>query len=66
LQTAVYTESDGVVDWHYCKTDIPETDFRVSGTHIGLAFNPSAYSVIAKRLAQARTKEYEEQRDAKI
>lgn len=57
LQTAVYTESDGVVDWHYCKTDIPETDFRVSGTHIGLAFNPSAYSVIAKRLAQARTKD---------
>jgi triacylglycerol lipase len=57
LQTAVYTESDGVVDWRYCKTDIPETDFRVSGTHIGLAFNPSAYSVIAKRLAQARPKD---------
>lgn len=57
LQTAVYTESDGVVDWRYCKTDIPETDFRVSGTHIGLAFNPSAYSVIAKRLAQARSKD---------
>jgi len=57
LQTAVYTESDGVVDWRYCKTDIPETDSRVSGTHIGLAFNPSAYSVIAKRLAQARPKD---------
>lgn len=57
LQTAVYTESDGVVDWRFCRTDIPETDFRVSGTHIGLAFNPSAYSVIAKRLAQARPEE---------
>lgn len=54
LQTAVYTESDGVVDWRYCKTDVPAMDFRVSGTHIGLAFNPSAYSVIAKRLALAR------------
>ena len=56
LQTAVYTESDGVVDWRYCKTDIAETDFRVSGTHIGLAFNPSAYSVIAERLAAASQK----------
>ncbi|HET8824404.1 MAG TPA: alpha/beta fold hydrolase [Terriglobales bacterium] len=62
LQTAVYTEGDGVVDWRYCKTDIPETDFRVSGTHIGLAFNPLAYSVIANRLAQARVKKPQERR----
>lgn len=54
LQTAVYTEGDGLVDWRYCRTDMPEMDFRVSGTHIGLAFNPSAYSLIASRLAQAR------------
>lgn len=53
LETAVYTEGDGLVDWRYCKTDSPETDFRVSGTHVGLAFNPSVYSIIAKRLAQA-------------
>jgi triacylglycerol lipase len=52
-ETAVYSESDGVVDWRYCKTDRPEADFRVSGTHLGLAFNPSAYSIIAERLAQA-------------
>jgi alpha/beta hydrolase family protein len=66
LQTAVYTESDGVVDWRYCKTDIPETDFCVSGTHIGLAFNPSAYSVIANRLAEARPKDTRSKRGAKI
>ena len=65
LQTAVYTESDGVVDWRYCRTDIPEADFRVSGTHVGLAFNPSAYSVIAKRLAQAGAKNHKKQRTAK-
>jgi triacylglycerol lipase len=53
LETAVYSESDGVVDWHYCKTDHPDRDFQVSGTHIGLVFNPSAYSVIANRLAMA-------------
>jgi pimeloyl-ACP methyl ester carboxylesterase len=56
LETAVYTESDGVVDWRYCKTDSPEKDFRVSGTHVGLASNPSVYSIIAKRLAQAAPK----------
>jgi hypothetical protein len=52
-QTAVYTEDDGVVDWRYCKTDKPEADFSVSGTHFGLVFNPSVYAIIAGRLAQA-------------
>jgi triacylglycerol lipase len=55
LETAVYTEGDGVVDWHYCRTDRPESDFSVSGTHIGLAFNPSAYSIIADRLVLAHS-----------
>jgi pimeloyl-ACP methyl ester carboxylesterase len=52
-ETAVFSESDGVVDWRYCKTDRPDADFPVSGTHIGMVFNPSAYSIIANRLAQA-------------
>jgi pimeloyl-ACP methyl ester carboxylesterase len=55
VETAVYTEDDGVVDWRYCRTDHPEADFSVSGTHIGLAFNPSVYAIIADRLAQARS-----------
>ena len=55
-ETAVYSESDGVVDWRFCKTDRPEADFRVSGTHLGLVFNPSAYSIIAERLAQAASR----------
>jgi triacylglycerol lipase len=53
LETAIYTHDDGLVDWRYCKTDNPETDFQVTGTHIGLAFNPSVYGIIADRLAQA-------------
>lgn len=53
LETAIYTEGDGVVDWRYCRTDHPESDFLVSGTHIGLAFNPEAYSIIAQRLSHA-------------
>ena len=51
LETAVYTPDDGVVDWRYCKTNNPAADFEVSGTHIGLAFNSSVYSIIADRLA---------------
>jgi pimeloyl-ACP methyl ester carboxylesterase len=52
-ETAVYTEDDGVVDWRYCRTDNPADDFPVSGTHVGLAFNPSVYAILADRLAQA-------------
>jgi len=52
FETAVYTPDDGVVDWRYCRTDNSESDFQVSGTHIGLAFNPSVYTIIANRLAE--------------
>ena len=52
-ETAVYSESDGVVDWRYCMTDRPESDFSVSGTHVGLVFNPSVYGIVAERLAKA-------------
>ena len=52
-ETAVYSEGDGVVDWRYCKTDRAESDFRVSGTHLGMVFNPSVYGILAERLANA-------------
>jgi len=51
METAVYTRDDGLVDWKYCMTRNPEVDFEVPGTHVGLAFNPSVYSIIAERLA---------------
>lgn len=51
-ETAIYSEGDGVVDWQYCKTDRPEADFSVSGTHIGLVYNASVYAIIAERLAR--------------
>lgn len=50
-QTAIYTKSDGVVDWQYCIMDDPAIDVEVPGTHIGLAFNPTVYETIAQRLA---------------
>ncbi|MDR3746761.1 MAG: hypothetical protein P4M04_01150 [Acidobacteriota bacterium] len=57
LETAIYTRNDGVVDWHYCVTGNSATDFEVPGTHIGLAFNASVYTIIARRLAEAHSDE---------
>jgi len=53
METAIYTLDDGVVDSRYCRTGDPAKDFEVPGTHIGLAFNASVYTIIAKRLAMA-------------
>ena len=52
-QTAIYTRDDGIVDWRYCRTGNRDSDFEVPGTHIGLVFNASAYSIIASRLSAA-------------
>ena len=57
LETAIYTRDDGIVDWRYCRTKNPEVDFEVPGTHIGMAFNPSAYAIVAERLAMAQSPE---------
>jgi triacylglycerol lipase len=57
VETAIYTRDDGIVDWRYCMTMNPEVDFEVPGTHIGMAFNPSAYAIVADRLAKAQSSE---------
>ena len=57
VETAIYTRDDGIVDWRYCMTRNPEVDFEVPGTHIGMAFNPSAYTIVADRLAKAQSSE---------
>jgi triacylglycerol lipase len=53
VETAIYTRHDGIVDWRYCMTMDPKVDVEVPGTHIGMAFNPAAYTVVAERLALA-------------
>lgn len=50
--TAVYTKTDGIVDWRVCVNDNPATDVEVRSTHLGLVFNPWVYELIAKRLAE--------------
>ena len=56
-ETAIYTRDDGIVDWRYCKTGNPDDDFEVPGTHVGLVFNPSVYTIIAERLAQSSSRQ---------
>jgi pimeloyl-ACP methyl ester carboxylesterase len=55
-QQAIYTKTDGVVDWRCCINDDPATNFEVPGTHVGLAFNPRVYRQIASFLAKGQVK----------
>lgn len=52
IQTAIYTKTDGIVDWRSCILRNEEKDFEVTGTHLGLAFNFQVYKLIASRLGQ--------------
>jgi pimeloyl-ACP methyl ester carboxylesterase len=52
-QVAVYTKSDGIVDWRVCVNDDPATDVEVAGTHVALVANPGAYRAIARHLDAA-------------
>ena len=47
---AIYTKTDGVVDWNACLGD--ETNHEVKGTHGGLVFNAEVYQLLAEWLHQ--------------
>ena len=53
-RSAIYTETDGVVDWRSCVEEDDSKNTKVTGTHVGLAFNPQVYRRVAKLLAAAR------------
>ncbi|HEX4949151.1 MAG TPA: alpha/beta fold hydrolase, partial [Blastocatellia bacterium] len=48
---AIYTKSDGIVDWRACISEDEARNIAVTGTHVGLVFNPHVYQLIAHRLA---------------
>ncbi|MBC7795264.1 MAG: hypothetical protein H7Z37_00160 [Pyrinomonadaceae bacterium] len=50
MQTAIYTKTDGIVDWNSCVSVDKSSNFEVTGTHIGLVINPQVYRLIGKRL----------------
>jgi pimeloyl-ACP methyl ester carboxylesterase len=49
--TSIYSKEDGVVRWESCVVPYAEC-VRVSGTHVGLAFNAEVYRAIARALAE--------------
>lgn len=53
-QAAIYSRTDGCVDWRMCKTDDPSKDYEVESTHLGLLSNESVYEVVAAVLARSR------------
>ncbi|KGD64858.1 hypothetical protein Y5S_01766 [Alcanivorax nanhaiticus] len=57
--TAIYTRQDGIVSWQCClENDGPLTEnVEVTGTHVGLPWNPQVLAVIAERLARRSTGE---------
>jgi pimeloyl-ACP methyl ester carboxylesterase len=50
-QTAIYSPSDGLVDWRHCLTGREGVDVEVQATHLGMPFNMAVYEQIALRLA---------------
>lgn len=49
---AVYSKRDGVVEWEKCIEEDPSLNDEVSCTHLGMAFHPGVYRVLARRLRQ--------------
>jgi pimeloyl-ACP methyl ester carboxylesterase len=55
-RTAVYTKTDGVVDWRSCIEEDDSLNVRVEGTHSGLAFNPQVFRTVGALLASSPAK----------
>jgi pimeloyl-ACP methyl ester carboxylesterase len=52
--TSIYSRSDGVVAWQTCTHGMEHAeveDIEVSGSHIGMAWNPTVLRIVAERLA---------------
>ena len=49
---AIYSKYDGVVDWTSCIEEDPALNSEVNCTHIGMAFHPGVYRVLAGRLSE--------------
>ena len=56
VRTAIYTKSDGIIDWRCCLDEDEQLNIEVKGTHAGLAFNPSVYRIVARLLAEVKAK----------
>jgi triacylglycerol lipase len=50
--TAVYSRSDGIVDWRSC-LDPHARHVEVRSSHVGMSVNPAVFAVVAEALGQA-------------
>jgi triacylglycerol lipase len=51
---AIFSKTDGVVEWESCIEQDTDLNDEVDSTHIGMAFHPGVYRVLARRLAMMR------------
>ena len=51
---AIFSKTDGVVEWESCVEEDVDLNSEVQCTHVGMAFHPAVYRIVAKRLAQVR------------
>ena len=49
---AIYSRTDGVAHWEGCMGEDPERNDEVRCTHVGMAFHPEVFRVLAGRLAE--------------
>ena len=64
---AVYSRSDGVVDWHACLDPSADEQVEIKASHCGMAVSPPAWRAVADALegfarAEARRRPAKPQR----
>jgi triacylglycerol lipase len=53
-RTAIYTRTDGVIDWHTAQEEAAEHNVEVHGSHLGLVVNREVYQVIGRLLSKVK------------
>ncbi len=47
---AVYSKSDGIVDWRACLDPGADEQVEISTSHVGMAVSPAAWKAVASAL----------------
>jgi triacylglycerol lipase len=68
---AVYSRSDGIVDWHACLDPSADEQVEIGASHCGMAVSPAAWRAVAQALdrfgrAEARRRPAKPQRTRKL
>jgi triacylglycerol lipase len=68
---AVYSRSDGIVDWRACLDPVADEQVEIGASHCGMAVSPAAWRAVAKSLerfnrSEARRRPAKAQRGRKL